>query len=98
MSLSEAALRQTRMPRTIAGPQAIRLPELVSKLLAVQGDSLRVRAVKPALTVLAVGALLAPNHAIVLGPDVDTWLDTVAKAEASAGELNEAAVQDLSLI
>jgi uncharacterized protein YbjT (DUF2867 family) len=82
--LVEAALGQTRTPRTITGPQAIRLPELVAKLLALQGDDRRVRAVKPALTALAVGALLAPDHAVVLGPDVDTWLDTLATDGASS--------------
>jgi uncharacterized protein YbjT (DUF2867 family) len=76
--LVEAALGQTRTPRTITGPQNIRLPELTSKLLALQGDRRRVRTVQPALTALAGGALLAPNHAMVLGPDVDTWLDTLA--------------------
>jgi hypothetical protein len=78
--LVEAALAQTRRPRTITGPDAIRLPVLTSKLLAVQGDSRRVCAVQPSLTALAVGALLAPDHAIALGPDVDAWLDTLASA------------------
>jgi uncharacterized protein YbjT (DUF2867 family) len=82
--LVEAALGQTRTPRTITGPQDIRLPELTSKLLASQGDRRRVRTVPPALTALAGGALLAPNHAIVLGPDVDTWLDTLATDGASS--------------
>jgi uncharacterized protein YbjT (DUF2867 family) len=76
--LVEAALGQTRTPRTITGPQDIRLPELTSKLLAWQGDGRRVRAIQPPLTGLAGGALLAPQHAMVLGPDVDTWLDTLA--------------------
>jgi NAD(P)H-binding len=76
--LVQAALAQSRLPRTITGPHAIRLPTLTSRLLAVQGDRRRVRAVQPALTGLAVGALLAPDHAIALGPDVDTWLDTFA--------------------
>jgi uncharacterized protein YbjT (DUF2867 family) len=82
--LVEAALGQTRTPRTITGPQDIRLPELTSKLLALQGDRRRVRTVQPALTALAGGALLAPNHAMVLGPDVDTWLDTLATDGASS--------------
>lgn len=80
----EAALAQTRTPRTITGPHAIRLPELTSKLLALQGDQRRVRAVKPALTALAVGALLAPDDAVVLGPDVETWLATLALARPSS--------------
>lgn len=78
--LVEAALAQTRGPRTITGPHAVRLPVLTSKLLAVQGDSRCVRAVQPSLTALAVGALLAPDHAIALGPDVDTWLEGLASA------------------
>jgi uncharacterized protein YbjT (DUF2867 family) len=82
--LVEAALGQTRTPRTITGPQNIRLPELTSKLLASQGDRRRVRTVQPALSALAGGALLAPNHAMVLGPDVDTWLDTLATDGASS--------------
>ena len=76
--LVEAALGQTRTPRTITGPEDIRLPELTSKVLALQGDGRRVRAAKPALAALAGGALLAPNHAMVLGPDIDTWLNTLA--------------------
>jgi uncharacterized protein YbjT (DUF2867 family) len=80
--LVEAALSQSRTPRTITGPQHIRLPELTSKLLASRGDGRRVCAVQPALAALAGGALLAPNHAMVLGPDVDTWLNTLATAGA----------------
>lgn len=56
--LVEAALGQSRTPRTITGPHPIRLPELTSKLLAQQGDSRRVRAVPPAVAALANGALL----------------------------------------
>jgi uncharacterized protein YbjT (DUF2867 family) len=37
--LVEAALGQTPLPRTIAGPEAIRLPELTTKVLARHGDS-----------------------------------------------------------
>lgn len=82
--LVEAALGQTRTPRTITGPQDIRLPELTSKVLALQGDERRVRAVQPPLTALAGGALLAPHNATVLGPDVDTWLETVATDGAAS--------------
>ena len=84
--LVEAALGQTRTPRTITGPEVIRLPDLASKLLAAHGDGRRVRAVPPALTPLAVGGLLAPDHAVVLGPDVDTWLDTQVSPGAPAEE------------
>ncbi len=76
--LVEAALGQTHPPRTITGPEAVRLPELTSKLLAQQGDNRRVRAVQPALGALASGALLAADGAVVVGPDVDTWLHTLA--------------------
>jgi uncharacterized protein YbjT (DUF2867 family) len=74
--LVEAALGQTQRPRTITGPEAVRLPELKSKLLARQGDNRRVRAVQPTLDALGTGALLASDGAIVVGPDVDTWLHT----------------------
>ncbi|BBZ49040.1 NmrA family protein [Mycobacterium heidelbergense] len=89
--LVEAALGQTHPPRTITGPQTIRLPELTSKLLAQQGDSRRVRAAQPALGALATGALLASGQAIVIGPDVDTWLHTLAPADTDGGSAGEAA-------
>lgn len=84
--LVEAALGQTHPPRTITGPEAIRLPELTSKLLARRGDHRRVRAVQPALGVLGTGALLASDGAIVVGPDVDTWLHSLAPDGDSAGD------------
>jgi uncharacterized protein YbjT (DUF2867 family) len=80
--LVEAALSQTRMPRTITGPQRVRLPELVAKLLARRSDGRRIRTVSPVLTALAHGVLLAPDHAIPLGPDIETWLQTLAPAGA----------------
>jgi uncharacterized protein YbjT (DUF2867 family) len=86
--LVEAALGQLRMPRIITGPQPIRLPDLVAKLLKRQGDARRLRAVQPALTALAHGALLAPDHAVRLGPDVDSWLQTLAPAGANDEHLN----------
>ena len=76
--LVEAALAQTPMPRTITGPAPMRLPELTSKLLARQGDGRRVRAVQPELPGLAAGALLASDGATVIGPDIETWLHTLA--------------------
>lgn len=76
--LVESALGQTHSPRTITGPGAIRLPDLTSKLLAQQGDSRQVRTVEPAVAALGAGALLASGHAVVVGPDVDTWLQTLA--------------------
>ncbi len=80
--LVEAALGQTHPPRTITGPEAVRLPKLTAKLLAQQGDNRRVRAVPPPLGALGTGALLASDGAVVVGPDVDTWLHTQAPAAA----------------
>ncbi|OBK67006.1 SDR family oxidoreductase [Mycobacterium sp. 1165178.9] len=75
----EAALGQIPAPRTITGPDVIRLPELTSKLLAQQGDSRQVRVVEPAVVALGTGALLASGQAVVVvGPDVETWLQTLA--------------------
>ncbi len=76
--LVEAALGQSHTPRTITGPHPIRLPELTAKLLVQQGDSRPVRTARPAVAALANGALLASGHAVVVGPDVDTWLQTLA--------------------
>jgi uncharacterized protein YbjT (DUF2867 family) len=76
--LVEAALGQRRAPRTITGPQEVRLPDLTSRLLAVQGDHRRVRAVQPSLAAFAGGALLAPDHAIPLGPNIEAWLNSQA--------------------
>jgi len=78
--LVEAALSQTPAPRTITGPDAIRLPELTTKMLAQQGDNRRVRTVQPELAALASGALLASDGAVVIGPDVDAWLLTLSPA------------------
>lgn len=81
--LVEAALGQTHKPHTITGPHPIRLPELTTKLLVQQGDSRSVRTVQPAVNGLSAGALLASDHAIVVGPDVDTWLRTLAPASTN---------------
>ena len=89
--LVEAALGQTHPPRTVTGPQAMRLPELTSKVLARQGDHRRVRAVRPAVTALATGALLANGQAMVLGPDVDTWLRTLPPARTVGSRVEPAA-------
>lgn len=78
--LVEAALGQTHTPRTITGPHPIRLPDLTSKLLARQGDDRQVRVVPPAVAGLATGALLPCDRAVVVGPDVETWLHTAAPA------------------
>lgn len=80
--LVEAALGQTHAPRIIAGPTALRLPDLTSKVLAQQGDNRKVRAVAPAVAALGAGALLAAGDAALVGPDLDTWLQTLAPAGA----------------
>ncbi len=72
--LVEAALGQTHAPRTVTGPRPMRLPDLTSRLLARRGDARPVRAVRPAIPALSAGVLLPPDHAVVVGPDADTWL------------------------
>jgi uncharacterized protein YbjT (DUF2867 family) len=91
--LVEAALGQTHMPRTITGPQPMRLPDLTSKLLARQGDGRRVRAVPPELAGFATGALLASDGAITIGPDIDTWLRTMAPAGMDGGPATDESKQ-----
>ena len=86
--LVEAALGQTHTPRTITGPDTIRLPELTSKVFARQGDSRPVRAVQPAVPALAAGALLASERAVVVGPDVETWLRSLPPASTD-GHAND---------
>lgn len=78
--LVETALGQTHTPRTITGPDTMRLPDLISMVLARQGDGRRVRTVPAAVPAFATGALLACEYAIVLGPDVQTWLRSVTPA------------------
>jgi len=67
-----AATGTQSVPRTITGPDVIRLPDLTSKLLDAQGDQRHVRTADPPLAALADGALLAPDHAVAIGPTVDT--------------------------
>lgn len=86
--LVETALGQTHTPRTITGPDSIRLPELASKVFARQGDSRPVRVVQPAVPALAAGALLAPERAVVVGPDVETWLQTLPSASTDGHATN----------
>ncbi len=76
--LVEAALGQTSAPRTITGPHPVRLPDLTSRLLGLRGDARPVRAVQPPVAALAAGALLPSDRAVVVGPDADTWLHTLA--------------------
>lgn len=76
--LVEAALgRAGTATRTITGPEVIRLPELTTKLLVRRSDARPVRATAPALPALSEGVLRAPDHAAILGPNIDTWLHTV---------------------
>jgi uncharacterized protein YbjT (DUF2867 family) len=84
--LVEAALGQNHAPRAITGPHPVRLPELTSRLLEHQGDGRPVRAVQPPIAALAAGALLPSDQAIVLGPDIDTWLRTLAPVRTDARE------------
>jgi uncharacterized protein YbjT (DUF2867 family) len=76
--LVQAATNSTSAPRTITGPEVIRLPQLTTELLARSGDTRPVRVTEPPLAALAEGALLAPADAAVIGPDVASWLDTDA--------------------
>jgi uncharacterized protein YbjT (DUF2867 family) len=78
------ALGAPSAPRTITGPDVIRLPELTSKMLDAQGDHRRVRTEDPPLAAMADGALLAPSHAVMIGPTIETWLETVKALTAPA--------------
>jgi hypothetical protein len=60
----------------IAGPEAVRLPDLTGRLLRHFGDDRPVRAVAPDLQGLAEGLLLAPEDAVLLGPGVEEWLNS----------------------
>jgi uncharacterized protein YbjT (DUF2867 family) len=91
--LVEAALGQTHVPRTITGPDVMRLPDLTSKLLARQGDSRRVRAVQPKLAGFAAGALLASDGARVIGPDIETWLHTLAPTGTDGSKASDESQQ-----
>lgn len=76
--LVEAALDSPgTQARTITGPETVRLPGLTIKLLDRLGDTRPVRATAASLPELSEGVLLAPDHATVLGPNVDTWLESV---------------------
>jgi uncharacterized protein YbjT (DUF2867 family) len=91
--LVEAALGQSRAPRTITGPHEVRLPELTSKLLAAQGDHRRVRTVQPSLSAFGTGALLAADHAIALGPEIDAWLSSQTLDGARNRSISEGSVE-----
>ncbi|GLY71512.1 SDR family oxidoreductase [Amycolatopsis taiwanensis] len=70
----EALQPPRESPVLITGPNKVRLPELVRRRLEALGDARPVRTVQPPLAVLGEGALVAPQQARVVGPDVDTWL------------------------
>ena len=50
---------------------------------APRSPELGARVTEPALAAFSRGALLAPDHAVVLGPDIDTWLETLASDRGS---------------
>jgi uncharacterized protein YbjT (DUF2867 family) len=83
-----AATGAQSVPRTITGPDVIRLPALTSRLLDAQGDQRHVRTADPPLAALADGALLAPDHAVAIGPTVDTWLETIKALSCPAESLD----------
>ena len=75
--LVETALGNEVAPmKTIAGPEVSGLPELAAKLLAHHGDRRPVRALPSQLAAFGAGALVAPDDAAIIGPDIDSWLLT----------------------
>ncbi|GAB3277436.1 SDR family oxidoreductase [Sinomonas notoginsengisoli] len=77
----EAERRKAR-DVTIAGPEALRLPDLVRRLLAARHDHRPVVVVEPPARGFGNGALLAPAGAEIVGPDAAGWL----AGEAASGE------------
>lgn len=61
--------------RTVAGPDVIALPDLTARVQSAKGDTRPVVPIPAALESLGRGLLLAPEHAELLGPDLDTWLE-----------------------
>lgn len=72
--LVREAERTTARDVTIAGPEPIRLPDLVRRILAARHDARPVSVVEAPLPGFSNGALLAPAGAEILGPDVAGWL------------------------
>lgn len=72
--LVREATRRTPRDATIAGPEPVRLPDLVRRLLAMRHDHRPVNTVEPPLPAFASGALLAPAGAEIIGPNVSGWL------------------------
>lgn len=75
--LTREAVRRHAQDATVAGPEPVRLPELVRRMLAAQGDPRPVVEVTPPLPGFSSGALLAPAGAEILGPGVEGWLKTL---------------------
>jgi uncharacterized protein YbjT (DUF2867 family) len=80
----EAHARSIR--RTLAGPDVIALPALVSRRLRAEHDHRAVLSAPPAVPAFATGALLAPVEAAVTGPDTDTWLSHHVRKLLNTGE------------
>jgi uncharacterized protein YbjT (DUF2867 family) len=72
--LVREATRRTARDVTIAGPEPVRLPELVRRLLAARHDPRPVVVADPPVPGCANGALLAPAGAEILGPGVTEWI------------------------
>lgn len=75
-ALVEAALAEEATDLTIAGPEAMALPELTRRWLDHLGDPRPVVARPAALPAFADGALLAADDTQILGPDLGAWLRT----------------------
>lgn len=71
--LAEVAVEEPQ-DRTIAGPEVIRIPELVRMILAARGDHREVIATEPPLAALGDGSLLAPQDAELRGPTPQQWV------------------------
>lgn len=72
--LTEMALSAHTGVVSIAGPEAMRLPNLTRRVLAARGDSRIVAEVPPRIAAFGSGALLADSHTTLIGPKLDTWL------------------------
>jgi uncharacterized protein YbjT (DUF2867 family) len=59
---------------SIAGPDVMRLPMLTERVLRHRRDMRQVSVLPPSVAGLGAGALLPPGDAVILGPDVDSWL------------------------
>lgn len=77
-SVAEVLVREAERRRardvTIAGPEPVRLTDLVRRILAARHDPRPVTVVAPPLPAFSDGALLAPAGAEILGPNATGWL------------------------